>query len=214
MSTIAIIDYGMGNLHSMAKAVEHVSDAHRVIVTADAAKIRAADRVVFPGQGAARDCMHEIHAAELVEVLHETARSKPFFGVCMGLQVLLERSDEGGGTDCLGIFPGGVHFFGPPLAERREPERLKIPHMGWNRVSQRDAHPLWRDIPQGSRFYFVHSYYADPESEELVAGTTDYGIEFPCVLAHENIFAVQFHPEKSHTAGLQLLRNFTQWDGA
>ena len=210
MSTIAIIDYGMGNLHSIAKALEHVA-GRCVRVTAREAEILAAERVVFPGQGAARDCMHEIRAAGLVEVIREAARSKPFLGICMGLQVLLERSDEGGGVDCLGLVPGRVRH----LAEGRDPAagRLKFPQMGWNEVLQQRPHPLWEGIPDATRFYFVHSYYVDPADPALVAGVTDYGRRYASVLARGNVFAVQFHPEKSQHAGLRLLTNFTRWDG-
>ena len=210
MNTIAIIDYGMGNLHSIAKALEHVA-GRRVRVTAQASEILAAERVVFPGQGAARDCMHEIRAAGLVEVIREALRSKPFLGICMGLQVLLDRSDEGGGIDCLGLLPGRVRFLG----SGRDPAagRLKIPQMGWNRVEQVCPHPLWDGIEDGARFYFVHSYYVDPEDPALVAGVTDYGRRYASVLARDNLFAVQFHPEKSQHDGLRLLANFADWDG-
>ena len=210
MNTIAIIDYGMGNLHSIAKALEHVA-GRRVRVTAVAREILDAERVVFPGQGAARDCMHEIRAAGLVDVIREAARSKPFLGICMGLQVLLERSDEGGGVDCLGLVPGRVRS----LREGLDPAagRLKIPQMGWNQVEQVGGHPLWEGIDDLSRFYFVHSYYVDPEDPTLVAGLTDYGRRYASVLARDNVFAVQFHPEKSQHAGLRLLANFAEWDG-
>jgi glutamine amidotransferase len=210
MNTIAIIDYGMGNLHSIAKALEHVA-GRRVRVTAQASEILAAERVVFPGQGAARDCMHEIRAAGLVEVIREALRSKPFLGICMGLQVLLDRSDEGGGVDCLGLLPGRVRFLG----SGRDPAagRLKIPQMGWNRVEQVRPHPLWDGIEDGARFYFVHSYYVDPDDPALVAGVTDYGRRYASVLARDNLFAVQFHPEKSQHDGLRLLANFADWDG-
>lgn len=210
MNTIAIIDYGMGNLHSIAKALEHVA-GRRVRVTAQASEILAAERVVFPGQGAARDCMHEIRAAGLVEVIREALRSKPFLGICMGLQVLLDRSDEGGGVDCLGLLPGRVRFLGGG----RDPAagRLKIPQMGWNRVEQVRPHPLWDGIEDGARFYFVHSYYVDPDDPALVAGVTDYGRRYASVLARDNLFAVQFHPEKSQHDGLRLLANFADWDG-
>jgi glutamine amidotransferase len=210
MSTIAIIDYGMGNLHSIAKALEHVA-GRRVRVTASEREILDAERVVFPGQGAARDCMHEIRAAGLVEVIREAARSKPFLGICMGLQVLLERSDEGGGIDCLGLVPGRVRF----LRDGADPKagRLKIPQMGWNQVEQVRRHPLWDGIDDLARFYFVHSYYVDPDDASLAAGITDYGRRYASVLARDNVFAVQFHPEKSQHAGLRLLANFAHWDG-
>jgi glutamine amidotransferase len=210
MNTIAIIDYGMGNLHSIAKALEHVA-GRRVRVTAVAREILDAERVVFPGQGAARDCMHEIRAAGLVDVIREAAQSRPFLGICMGLQVLLEHSDEGGGVDCLGLVPGRVRS----LREGLDPAagRLKIPQMGWNQVEQVGGHPLWEGIDDLSRFYFVHSYYVDPDDPTLVAGLTDYGRRYASVLARDNVFAVQFHPEKSQHAGLRLLANFAEWDG-
>jgi glutamine amidotransferase len=207
---IAIIDYGMGNLHSVAKAVEHVAaPGAQVRVTDDPAFVHAADRVVFPGQGAARDCMAAISRHEVRQAVLEAAANKPFLGICMGLQVLLEHSDENGGTDLLGLITGRVRFFG--LQHDREGRALKIPHMGWNRVHQQGAHPLWAQIPQDSRFYFVHSYYVDPEDRRLVAGSTDYGVRFTSVLVRENLFAVQFHPEKSADHGLKLLTNFVGW---
>ncbi|MEJ2059948.1 MAG: imidazole glycerol phosphate synthase subunit HisH [Gammaproteobacteria bacterium] len=214
MQTIAVIDYGMGNLRSVAKAVEAVAgrDA-RVLVTSDPAAVRAADRVVFPGQGAARDCMRELHARELEPVIREVARDKPFLGICMGMQVLMEHSEENDGTACLGIYPGTVRFFGHGLKDAAG-ERLKIPHMGWNEVHQLHAHALWNGIPQDSRFYFVHSYYVAPVDTTLAAATTDYGRNFTSALARDNLFAIQAHPEKSAQAGLKLLENFVAWDGS
>lgn len=214
MSTVAVIDYGMGNLHSMAKALEQVCpDGMKIAVTHDAETILAAERVVFPGQGAARDCLHEIHEQGLAPVILEAARSKPFFGVCMGLQVLLAHSEEGAGTDCLGLYPGGVRYFGRGHRDERTGARLKVPQMGWNTVRRTRSHPLWEAIPDASWFYFVHSYYVDPEDPALIAGTTDYTRRYPSVLAGDTVFAVQFHPEKSQRAGLQLLTNFLRWDG-
>ncbi|RLA32962.1 MAG: imidazole glycerol phosphate synthase subunit HisH [Gammaproteobacteria bacterium] len=210
MNTIAIIDYGMGNLHSIAKALEHVA-GRRVRVTANAGEILAAERVVFPGQGAARDCMHEIRAAGLVDVIREAVQTKPFLGICMGLQVLLDYSEEGDGVDCLGLVPGQVRYFGAGIDPAAG--RLKIPQMGWNQVEQVHPHPLWDGIDDQTRFYFVHSYYVDPDDTTLVAGVTDYGRRYASVLARDNVFAVQFHPEKSQHPGLRLLANFTQWDG-
>lgn len=212
MNTTAIIDYGMGNLHSIAKAVEHVRPG-RVLVTSRVSEILAADRVVFPGQGAARDCMREIHAAGLEDVIRTAIEQKPFFGVCMGLQVLFERSEEGGGTTCLSVFPGVVRFFGEQPIDAQHGARLKIPQMGWNQVHHERSHPLWEGIPNDSRFYFVHSYYVDPVDDRLIAGTTEYSVRYPSAIAHGNLFAVQFHPEKSQQVGLQLLRNFLHWDG-
>ncbi|HHH39677.1 MAG TPA: imidazole glycerol phosphate synthase subunit HisH [Sedimenticola sp.] len=208
---IVVIDYGMGNLRSVSKAVEHVAEAgDRVRVTDDPALIRAADRVLFPGQGAARDCMAAISEHHLNQAVLDAARNKPFFGICMGLQVLMEYSDENGGTELLGLIAGRVHRF--PDDMRVQGERLKIPQMGWNRVHQSRAHPLWEGIAEGSRFYFVHSYYVEPSDTGLVAGTTDYGIDFASVLARDNLFATQFHPEKSAAAGLRLLKNFLEWE--
>ena len=211
MTSIAIIDYGMGNLHSIAKATEHVAGKLRVRVTSRHDDILAAGRVVFPGVGAIRDCMAELERSGLDEVVREVARSRPLLGVCLGMQALLGRSEENDGTDCLGLFPGEVLRFPAALEENGAP--LKIPHMGWNRVHQAYSHPMWREIEDGSRFYFVHSYYAAPQREGDVAGRTPYGIEFASVVSRDNVFAVQFHPEKSQHAGLQLLANFVAWNG-
>lgn len=212
MSTIAVVDYGMGNLRSVARALEHVAPAGTRVLTTDRAdEIAAADRVVFPGQGAARDCMRAIDEHDLREPLLQAARTRPFFGMCMGLQVLLAHSEENEGTDCLDLFPGEVRRFATDLADPDTGDRLKIPHMGWNGVRQTGTHPLWQGIDDGAPFYFVHSYYADSESTELIAGITDYGHEFASVLAQQNIFACQFHPEKSSRDGLRLLSNFVQW---
>lgn len=207
---IAVIDYGMSNLRSVAKAMEHVvGPADAVVVTDDPQTILAADRVVFPGQGAARDCMAALSEHRLNRAILEAARSKPFLGICMGLQVLLEWSEENGGTPLLGLIPGRVERF--PAGMQAQGLPLKIPHMGWNRVTQRQPHPLWQDIPEGSRFYFVHSYFVVPQDPALTAGSTDYGIGFTSVLAHGNLFATQFHPEKSADLGLRLLGNFARW---
>lgn len=213
MNTIAVIDYGMGNLHSVAKALEHVSENARILVTADADKIRQADRVILPGVGAMRDCMGEIKRLELDDVIRDVACSKPFLGVCVGMQALLDSSAENDGTPCLGILPGTVEAFGDDLHDLVTSERLKVPHMGWNQVNQTITHPLWKDIPQDARFYFVHSYYVQPASPEPIAASTAYGFPFASALAQDNIFAVQFHPEKSQHAGLKLYENFLCWDG-
>lgn len=213
MSRIAVVDYGMGNLRSVARALEHVAPPGcRIHVTDDAATIARADRVVFPGQGAAGDCMRAIDRHGLRAPLLEAARSRPFFGMCMGLQVLLARSEENGGTECLGLFPGQVRRFAGEMHDAAG-NRLKIPHMGWNGVRQVQAHPLWQGVPDGAPFYFVHSYYAEPDDSGLVVGTTDYGHAFCSVLARDNVFACQFHPEKSSHTGLRLLANFVNWDG-
>jgi glutamine amidotransferase len=213
MSSIAIIDYGMGNLHSIAKALEHVAGKNRVRVTSERADILAADRVVFPGVGAIRDCMSELQLTRLDEVVIDVARSKPLLGVCLGMQALLDESEENQGTPCLGIIHGSVKHFKEDIGQAGPAGRLKIPHMGWNQVQQRGSHAMWRDIPDGSRFYFVHSYYVAPAADTDVAATTPYGIEFASVIAHDNVFAVQFHPEKSQHAGLGLLANFVNWNG-
>ena len=204
----------MGNLHSVASALEHVG-AEKVVVTCDAAQIRAAERVVFPGVGAIRDCMAEIrrlHCDELLQ-LALTEQHKPVLAICVGMQALMTESEENGGVPCLNIIPGQVRHFGHPLQDA-DGQRLKVPHMGWNQVHQSLAHPMWRDIAEGSRFYFVHSYYVTAEDRSLVAGSVDYGVTADAALARDNLFATQFHPEKSHTAGLQLLRNFLEWNPA
>ena len=207
---IAVIDYGMGNLRSVSKAIEHVAPAMRVVVTSDPATIAAAGRVVFPGQGAARDCMREIDARGLRAVIVEAARSKPFLGICMGMQVLFEHSEEGD-TACLGIFPGQVLRFPDDAMHDEAGNKLKVPHMGWNNVHHAMPHPLWRGIEEGERFYFVHSYFTQPTNPDLIAGFAHYPFPFTCAVAADNIFAVQFHPEKSQNAGLTLLGNFATW---
>ena len=211
MSSVAVIDYGMGNLHSISKALQHADPQTRVVVTADPGEMRAADRVVFPGVGAIRDCMAALQALGLVPILGELAAAKPFLGVCLGMQALLEESEENDGVSCLGLLPGRVRRFADGLADA-EGRSLKIPHMGWNRAHQTEGHPLWEGIPQDSRFYFVHSYYADPAQAGQVAATTDYPTPFASALSEGKLFAVQFHPEKSQAAGLRLLANFLRWN--
>jgi len=207
---VAVVDYGMGNLHSVSKAVEHVAPGAQVEVTSDPARVGEADRVVFPGQGAMPDCMREMDARGLRPAVIDAARHRPFLGICIGLQMLFERSDEGGVAG-LALLPGTVRRFPAPAMVDTEGHRLKVPHMGWNRVTQARPHPLWSGIEDGSRFYFVHSYF--PEAGEAVVwGITEYGIPFTCAVARDNIFAVQFHPEKSDTAGLRLLANFLNWN--
>lgn len=213
MSTVAVIDYGMGNLHSVAKALEHVADGQKVVVSHDPAVIRAADRVVLPGVGAIRDCMAEMERQGLVDVIHEAARTKPFLGVCVGMQALMDFSAENGGTSCLGILPGRVEYFGDSLIDPVTGERLKVPHMGWNQVRQEKSHPMWRGISQDARFYFVHSYYVQPSTADVTAATTNYGFDFAAAVVRDNVFAVQFHPEKSQHAGLALYANFLVWNG-
>ncbi len=212
MQTVVVVDYGMGNLRSVAKALEHAGrTAVRVRVSADPAVIGAADRVVVPGQGAARACMDALHAGGLVQAVREALGSRPFLGICMGLQLLLEGSDENGGVECLGYYPGQVRAFSEAMPAAHG---LKIPHMGWNNVHQERAHPLFEGIHDGARFYFVHSYFVVPREAALSAASTDYGVRFSCALARENVFACQFHPEKSAADGLRLLRNFLAWSGA
>lgn len=208
MKTVAIIDYGMGNLHSVAKALEHTGVPIRLHVTRDAEQIRSADNIVFPGVGAMRDCMTELHKFELQDVLRECAATKPFLGICLGMQLLFDYGEENQGTEGLGIIPGQVVLFRP--TDRSQ----KIPHMGWNQVHQARVHKLWQNIPQDSRFYFVHSYYVAPTMPDVVASTTRYGENFTSAIARNNLFATQFHPEKSQQAGLTLLKNFLCWDGS
>ena len=210
MQTVAVIDYGMGNLHSVAKALEHVG-AQSVLVTSDAEAILAADRVLLPGVGAIRDCVAELRRLGLDKVVQQVAGEKPLLGICVGMQMLLESSEENGGVDALGLFPGQVRYFGDDLREGEQ--RLKVPHMGWDQVKQTIDHPLWHRIDQDARFYFVHSYYAEPGRHTQLAGRCHYGVDFAAALADDNVFATQFHPEKSHTNGLQLLQNFLAWDG-
>lgn len=210
MKTVAIVDYGMGNLRSVAKAVEHVVPECQVLVTADPATVLSAERIIVPGQGAMPDCMRELRQRGLDAAVRQAAASKPFLGICIGLQMLFEHSEEGD-VPGLGIFPGQVRRF--PASEMHDAAGtpLKVPHMGWNAVRQAEPHPLWAGIADGTRFYFVHSYYVEPVTPDLIAGTSDYGIPFTCAVARANIFAVQFHPEKSAAAGLRLLENFIRW---
>lgn len=211
-TTVAVIDYGMGNLHSAAKALEFVAPGSTVQVTADPDVIRRADRVVFPGVGAMRDCMGEIRRLGLDALVHEVSASKPFLAICVGLQSLLTHSEENGGVDCLDLFKGNVRFFGEPLREQNG-DVLKVPHMGWNQVQQTRVHPLWKGIEDNARFYFVHSYYVELQDLSLQAGCCHYGVDFSAVVARDNVFAVQFHPEKSQKPGLALLKNFMTWNG-
>ncbi len=212
MSSVAVIDYGMGNLHSIAKALQHADGGVSVTISADPAAIRAADRVVFPGVGAIRDCMLALRDTGLADVIRDVAETKPLLGICLGMQALLTDSEEGGTTECLNLFPGHVRRFDDHLTDSQG-QRLKIPHMGWNRVRQK-SHPLWQGIEQDSRFYFVHSYFVVPDRGEDSIATSDYPQAFTCALARDNVFAVQFHPEKSQAVGLRLLQNFLRWDGA
>ncbi|MBR9912903.1 MAG: imidazole glycerol phosphate synthase subunit HisH [Gammaproteobacteria bacterium] len=210
---VAVIDYGMGNLHSVASAIEHVASDAEVVITADRAAIAAAGHVVFPGVGAIRDCMAEIRRLGFDSLVPEViASGKPILGICVGMQALMESSEENGGVECLAHLRGKVRFFGNHLKDEQGLP-LKVPHMGWNQVAQVRPHPLWQGIEDNARFYFVHSYYVRAEDGDKVAGRCHYGHDFDAAVSHDNLFAVQFHPEKSHTAGLQLLRNFVNWNG-
>jgi len=212
MKTVAVVDYGMGNLWSVAHAVIHVAQGSgfEVVVTAKPEDVRAADRVVLPGQGAMPDCMRELRDSGLQESVLEAAASKPLFGVCVGMQMLLDRSHEGP-TDGLGLIHGEVLKF--ELAGKMQPDgsRYKVPQMGWNQVWQTQAHAIWHGVPDGSYFYFVHSFYARPSDARHSVGEADYGTRFTAAIARDNIFATQFHPEKSADQGLALYRNFLQW---
>lgn len=210
MQRIAVVDYGMGNLRSVVQAVKHVAPTDEVILTSDPNMVLAADRVVFPGQGAMRDCMNELEARGLGGAVSQASHEKPFLGICIGLQMLFEHSEEAD-TPGLGLLPGQVvRFKGGHVDALGSP--LKIPHMGWNQVEHND-HPIWNNIPNGDRFYFVHSYHVSNCPDELVIGSSEYPDRFVCAVARQNLVAVQFHPEKSQRAGLQLLANFVAWKG-
>ena len=210
MQQVAVIDFGMGNLRSVEKAVRYVGgEAVAVLVTADPERIAAADRVVFPGQGAIGDCMAQLAARGLEASVRAAVREKPFLGICIGLQALMEESEEDGGTPGLAVYRGRVARF--PRHDPATGSRLKVPHMGWNQVRQAKDHPLWQGIEDGERFYFVHSYHVELADPDLTAGRTDYALGFTSAIAAENVFAVQFHPEKSQRSGLRLLRNFFDW---
>ena len=211
--TVAVVDYGMGNLRSVSQAVLHVAAQDptiRAVVTSRPEEVRAAERVVLPGQGAMPDCMRELRESGLLESVLEAAATKPLFGVCVGMQMLLTRSEEGP-TDGLDLIPGEVVRF--RLEGRLQPDgsRYKVPQMGWNGVIQVRRHPIWGGVPDGAYFYFVHSYCARPADAAHGVGETDYGGRFTCALARDNIFATQFHPEKSAEHGLALYRNFLHW---
>jgi glutamine amidotransferase len=210
MNSVVVVDYGMGNLRSVAKAIEHVAPHARVIVSSDAREVAAAERVVVPGQGAMPDCMAQLIERGLRDAVIAAAGSKPFLGICVGLQMLFGHAEEGDVTG-LEIFDGRVPRFPHEAMVAADGGRLKVPHMGWNEVQQAEPHSLWEGIPSGERFYFVHSYYVEPASPEIIAGSSFYGIPFTSAVARDNIFAVQFHPEKSAQAGLALLGNFMRW---
>ncbi|MDC9714649.1 MAG: imidazole glycerol phosphate synthase subunit HisH [Gammaproteobacteria bacterium] len=203
MQSIAIVDYGMGNVRSVQKALEHIAPNDKIFLTDDVDLITDADRIVFPGQGAMGACMQALNAHGLVEVMKQAAGEKPFLGICLGLQLLFDHSEENGGTQGLSVLAGEVVHF--PKTE------LKIPHMGWNTVKQTQTHPLWHNIEDNARFYSVHSYYVKQNDSSVVTGSSNYGVDFTCAIAKDNIFAVQFHPEKSQHDGLQLLDNFVHW---
>ena len=210
VQTVAVIDYGSGNLHSVTKAIEHAGIC-RVIVTSDASSIRAADRVVLPGVGAMGDCMQGLKDRALDSVVLDLISTKPLMAICVGMQILAKYGEESSGVQALGIFPGQITQFSKSM-KTEVGASLKVPHMGWNEVIQK-PHPMWLGIPDRTRFYFVHSYcYADA-SADCVIGRCEYGPTFAAALARQNVFAVQFHPEKSHDAGIHLYSNFLSWDG-
>ena len=212
MTDIAVIDYGMGNLHSVSTRLQQAAPDLQVTVTGDPAVVARAARVVFPGQGAMPDCMRELDAHGLRQAVLDAAYSKPFLGICIGLQMLFATSEEGE-VACLNVLPGRVRRFSAGMVDAAG-ARVKVPHMGWNRVRQTKPHALWRDIPDQARFYFVHSYYVETTAAGLIAGNCDYPQPFTCAIARDNVFAVQFHPEKSGPDGLQLLKNFVRWQPA
>ena len=208
---IAIVDCGIGNLYSVKQALSQaISGNPKIVITDDVAVVRDADKVVFPGQGAAKDCMAGITDKGLIEPLKQAASEKPFLGICLGLQVLFNHSEENGGTECLGLLQGQVKHLNTSTLEKN---KYKIPHMGWNNVKQIANHPLWDRIDDNEYFYFVHSYHIVPDDERQCAASTEYGITLSCAAASEYIFAVQFHPEKSSVCGLRLLQNFGNWNG-
>ncbi len=214
--TVAVIDYGMGNLHSVTKALRHVADETRyhVKIVTSSDDVMAAQRVVFPGVGAIQNCMAELERLDIIQAIIEAIAVKPVLAICVGMQALMAHSDENNGVDCLSVVPGRVQHFSRLHADDTSAHPLKVPHMGWNQVNQRFSHPLWEGIAQDSRFYFVHSYFVQPHNTAIIAGETRYGGQFTAAMAIGNLFAVQFHPEKSQHAGLQLLGNFLRWNGS
>lgn len=207
---IAIVDYGMGNLRSVANAFKAVATDFSVAVTSDPALIANAERVVFPGQGAMPDCIRELDARGLRQAVIQATHDKPFLGICIGLQMLFEHSEEGNVAG-LGLFQGEVKRFPAARMLDAQGAKLKVPHMGWSMVRQSKPHAMWENIVDQARFYYVHSYYVAPVEPALTAATTAYPFDYTCAIARDNLFAVQFHPEKSAAAGLQLLRNFVHW---
>ena len=217
MNTVAVIDYGMGNLRSVAQAVLSAAHHHgaHALITADPDQVRRADRVVLPGQGAMPDCMRELRQSGLLQAVLEAAQQKPLFGVCVGMQMLLESSAESlteQATPCLGLLPGDVLKFQLQGQTQADGSRYKVPQMGWNQVYQTHPHPIWQGVPDASHFYFVHSFYARPSDARHIAGETEYGKRFTSAICRDNIFATQFHPEKSADLGLALYRNFLSWN--
>ncbi len=202
--TIAIVDYAMSNIFSVKKALEYIAPNDIIIVTRQKERLRSADRIIFPGQGAMHACMDVLVKNNLTKTIIECAKQKPFLGICLGLQLLFEHSEENRGTRGLGMLAGKVLKFRKNIVQ-------KIPHMGWNNVTQKKAHPLWHNIEDNTRFYSVHSYFVKPKYEQLTCATTHYGMEITCAVSKDKVFAVQFHPEKSQKDGLQLLKNFTRW---
>jgi glutamine amidotransferase len=207
---IAIVDYGMGNVYSVQKALAHIAPNDNIFLTADACLIANADRVVFPGQGAIGACMQALDKHNLVKVIKQSAHEKPFLGICLGLQLLFDHSQENGGVEGLSILSGEVIYF-PKNQAKTQNTPLKIPHIGWNTVNQVSEHPLWHNIDNHARFYSVHSYYVKTPDESVITGSSNHGINFTCAVAKDTLFAVQFHPEKSQHDGLQLLNNFVNW---
>lgn len=213
-SNVAVVDYGSSNLRSVAKALEYVADGqHQIVISSDAKEILSADRIVFPGQGAIGDCMQSLQAGGLTEVLRTGINSRPFLGICLGLQSLMSASEEDSGVECLDLFPGTVRRFRASASPNADGTPKKVPHMGWNQVRWRKSHPLIAGIPNDSRFYFVHSYYVVPDDDVVTMGETTYIDTFVSALASGTAFATQFHPEKSADAGLRLLKNFLSWTG-
>lgn len=213
MPTIGVIDYGMGNLHSLAKALEKVAPDAHITVSAEPARLAACQRLVLPGVGGMRACMDELQRRKLDVFIRDAATRVPLLGICLGMQVLLDTSCENGGVAALGIIPGAVERFPDPPPAGAGGERLKVPEMGWNRVRQTRPHPLWAGIEDGCRFYFVHSYYVVPQCTADYLGTTEYGCRFASAIIRRNVAGVQFHPEKSQAGGLRLLANFVAWNG-
>jgi glutamine amidotransferase len=213
-TSIAIVDYGMGNLRSVYQALRHAAPEADVAIVEQPEAIRAADRIVLPGQGAMRDCMAHFHASGLQDAVMEAARNKPMLGVCVGEQMLFDWSEEGGadGTNGLGLVPGKVVRFDLEGQLQDDGSRFKVPQMGWNRVRQAQNHPIWDGVPDNAFFYFVHSYYGVPDNPAHTSGETLYGAPFTSAIARDNLFATQFHPEKSAEAGLRLYRNFVHWN--